>query len=85
MGLRGPKPKSVEHHIMRGNYRPSRHGPRPATAEDAAIAAAWAMLCEAAGIPPSAPRAPDPIEELLQREEIEILPEDRQPKPPRKP
>ena len=29
MGKRGPKPKGVEHHIMTGNYRPGRHGPRP--------------------------------------------------------
>jgi len=79
MGLRGPKARSAAEHIARGTFRADRHGPRPATAEDGAIAAAWRMLAEAAGIPPSAPRLPDPLEELLQRQGIEILPEDREP------
>jgi len=34
MGLRGPKPKGAEHHILRGTYRPSRHGPRPDPSQD---------------------------------------------------
>jgi hypothetical protein len=62
---------------MRGNYRPSRHGPKPVAAEDQAKADAWAHLRLPAI---SAPRPLDPIEELLQRDKIEILPEDRKPK-----
>jgi hypothetical protein len=62
---------------MRGNYRPSRHVPRPQPATDQATADAWAAL-RLPGISPTRPL--DPIEELLQREGIEITPEDRKPK-----
>jgi hypothetical protein len=57
------KPKGAAHAIMRGYYRPSRHGPRPNSSPPA----------------PSSPggRELDPIEELLQRDGIEIEPEDR--------
>jgi hypothetical protein len=60
--------------MMRGNYRPSRHGPRPRPPEEQAKADAWAAL-RLPGISP--PRPFFLIEELLQRERIEILPEDR--------
>jgi hypothetical protein len=62
---------------MRGNYRPSRHGPRPQAAKDQATIDAWATL-RLPGISP--PRPLDPIEELLQHERIEIRPEDRKPR-----
>jgi hypothetical protein len=81
MGLRGPKPKGALHHIMRGNYRPSRHGPRPETPKDDDwIKTAWAILRESAGIPAPEPRPLDPIEELLQRDGIEVTQEDKKPK-----
>jgi hypothetical protein len=76
MGRRGPKPLGAAHHIMRGNYRPSRHGPRPQPVKDQATADAWAAL-RLPGISP--PRPLDPLEELMRREGIEILPEDRKP------
>jgi hypothetical protein len=48
MGLRGPKPKGAEYHWLRGNYRPSRHGPRSEVTRDraAALAAATALTPE---------------------------------------
>lgn len=79
MGLRGPRPKSVEEHILHGYYRPSRHGPRPApekTEEEKRVDEAWALL----RLPVPPVRELDPIEELLRRDGIEILPEDRRPK-----
>jgi hypothetical protein len=77
MGRRGPKPLGAAHHILRGNYRPSRHGPRPVSAEDQAKLDAWAAL----RLPiASASRPLDPIEELVKREGIEIKPEDRRPR-----
>jgi hypothetical protein len=77
MGLRGPKPKGAAHAMMKGYYRPSRHGPRPPPPEDpeaAYIREAWAELRLLHGPRPSHPL--DPIEELLQREGIEIMDED---------
>jgi hypothetical protein len=48
MGKRGPKPKDAEHHWLRGNYRPSRHGPLAEMSRDrtAALAAATALSPE---------------------------------------
>lgn len=71
MGLRGPKPKSVEYYLARGYYRPSRHGPRPEpapTPEEAWRREAWRTLLRLPGGPPAA-RELDPIEELLRRSE----------------
>jgi hypothetical protein len=76
------RPRKPDHlHLLQGTWRRDRHGPKPdtASAKDEATAAAWARL-RLPGITPAAPRALDPIEELLQREKIEILPEDRKPK-----
>lgn len=73
MGLRGPRPRGAAYHIMRGNYRPSVHGPRPepaATPEEAWRREAWRTLLRLPGGPP-APRELDPIEELLRRGEDE--------------
>jgi hypothetical protein len=86
MGLRGPKakPPDAARAIARGYYRLSRHAPRPETPKDDDwIREAWAML-RLPDLPPT-PLALDPIEELLQREGIEIRPEDRRPKPSAKP
>jgi hypothetical protein len=78
MGRRGPKPKGAAYHIRHGYYRPSRHGPRPKPVKDQATSDAWAVL--RLPIAPAAPRSLDPIEELLQREGIDITDEDRTPK-----
>jgi hypothetical protein len=48
------------------------------SAEEQATIDAWEQL-RLPGISPAAPRALDPIEELMKREGIEILPEDRKP------
>jgi hypothetical protein len=59
MGRRRPKPKGAEHHIMRGNCGPSRHGPRRQPPEPGAFNA-WDYL----RLPTAAaPRPLDPIEE----------------------
>jgi hypothetical protein len=61
---------------MRGYYRPSRHGPRPKPAAEPDAIDPWALL----RLPnPPSQRPLDPIEELRQREGIEIKPEDRKP------
>jgi hypothetical protein len=77
MGRRGPLPKGAAHAIARGYYRPSRHGPRPSEVAKAAEFNPWDLLRLDRF---SRPRPLDPIEELLQREGIEITPEDRRPK-----
>jgi hypothetical protein len=78
MGLRGPKPRSVQEHIARGTYRPARHGPRPQSSD---AENPWKTILRLPDGPPAS-RKLDPIEELLQREGIEIRPEDRRPKSP---
>jgi hypothetical protein len=79
MGRRGPKPLGAAHHIARGNYRPSRHGPRPQPAM-AESDDPWKTILRLPDGPPPAPRALDPIEELLKREKIEVTDEDRKPR-----
>jgi hypothetical protein len=87
VGLRGPKPRSVEEHIARGSYRRSRHGPKPERSLEATdpytddwIKEAWRLLRLPGG--PPRPLSLDPIEELLEREGIEVTDEDRKPESP---
>jgi hypothetical protein len=87
VGLRGPKPRSVEEHIARGSYRRSRHGPKPERSLEATdpytddwIKEAWRLLRLPGG--PPRPLSLDPIAELLEREGIEVTDEDRKPKSP---
>jgi hypothetical protein len=48
MAVRGRKPKGVQHHTLRGTYRPSRHGPKPEEmgSRAAELAAATALSPE---------------------------------------
>jgi hypothetical protein len=64
-------------HIARRTYRRDRHGLKPElVAADPDKLATWA----APRLPSVSPPQPlDPIEELMGREGIEILPEDRKP------
>jgi hypothetical protein len=66
MGRRGPKPKGAAYHQLRGTYRPSRHGPKPAPAEGEG---AWPAELK---LPHLAVRPLDPIEEILQREGLPL-------------
>jgi P27 family predicted phage terminase small subunit len=68
MGKRGPPPKGAAYHIAHGYYRPSRHGPRPDAVE---IEAARAAM----------PHPLDPIEQLGEREGIELAPVRSEPNP----
>jgi hypothetical protein len=65
MGKRGPKPKGAAHHIMTGNYRPGRHGPRPVRRDTSA--ALWDEFLT----PP--PDDPPPTDAELPREEREAI------------
>jgi hypothetical protein len=81
MGLRGPKPKGAAHAMMKGYYRPSRHGPRPQPAEDPEEAwreQAWKTILRLPGGPPTS-RPLDPIEQEMKDLGIVVLPEDRRP------
>ena len=83
VGLRGPKPRSVEEHIARGSYRPSRHGPKPQPAK-----AEWEnyrkmILRLPDGSPWSRPLGP--LEQELKDLGIEVTDEDRRKKGPEKP
>jgi hypothetical protein len=85
MGLRGPKPRTVKEHIERGSYRRYLHGPKPPPPEDpeqAYIREAWKTILRLPDGPPRGPRKPDPLEELLQRDGIEITDADRAPAKP---
>jgi hypothetical protein len=74
MGLRGPRARSAAYHLARGTWRRDRHGPKPAETAKAREPNPWDLL-RLEDMP--RPRALDPIEELLQREGIEITAEDR--------
>ena len=77
MGKRGPRPRGAAYHVMVGNYRPSVHGPRPVDIAKAEAEAndPWKTILRLDYLP--RPRPLDPIEELLQREGIEITDADR--------
>jgi hypothetical protein len=76
---RPPKPKHL--HELHGTWRNDRHGPRSAPPESDAENP-WKAILRLPEGPPRGPRELDPLEELLQRDGIEILPEDRKPKTP---
>lgn len=69
MGLRGPKPKGAAYHLLRGNYRASRHGPKPGAAPPAADDP-WES--GALALPGRVNRKLDPLEELLVREGLPL-------------
>ena len=81
MGSRGPKPKGALYHIMRGNYGLSRHGLRPETPKDDDWIKTAGDTARERWDPGAGAAGPlDPIEELLQRDGIEVTQEDKKPK-----
>jgi hypothetical protein len=77
--MRGRRPKPTALHLLPGTFRKDRHGSRIDAPKPQAVSEAennvWKAILKLPVGPPRT-RPLDPIEELLERDGVEIRPED---------